>query len=168
MVYIEGVYNELSDVQARAEEHGERVVKAIDELFSSPELKIKRFVQTWFGRFDALPASSDGFLPHLSEEVLWQSPEGEFRGHAGFNDWYAWARKTFKSGCEHRVDQVDVSGSDGAYEVSLRINLSAETFSDSVFNGERVEVQVNERWQVRIDATDNVIIDEYVVTLLDS
>ncbi|WDT84512.1 NAD(P)H-dependent oxidoreductase [Alteromonas sp. 009811495] len=168
MVYIEGVYNELSDVQARAEEHGECVAKAIDDLFASPELKIKRFVQAWFDRFDAMPASSDGFLPHLSEEVLWQSPEGEFRGHAGFNDWYAWARKTFKPGCEHRIDQVDITGSERGFEVSLRINLRAETFRDSDFVGEHVEVQVNERWQVHIDATGNVVIDEYVIIPLDN
>lgn len=171
MVYIECVYNTLSDVQARGDQHGKRVADAIDVLMNSPELRIKQFVTTWFGQFDQLPASSEAFLPNLSEEVVWQAPEGRFQGHAGFNDWYAWARKTFKPNCEHRVDQIDIkpdadSAKPNGFIVDLRINLRADTFESSDFNGESVEVQVKERWHVHIDTEDKVIIDSYVVSPL--
>lgn len=168
MVYIPNVYNQLEEVQARANDHAERLISSIRQVTESDEARLQRFVAEWFGQFDQLPEQSDYFLEHLSEEVEMTMPEGKFIGHAGFEDWYAIARATFKPNCEHHVEQLAVKKVDQGYQLDLRIRLNAETYSNSLFKGERLELSVNETWQLSLDEQGTVTIHEYLVVPLVS
>jgi len=163
MVYIPGVYNTLEDVQGRARNHAERLLADINAVIESDEVRIHNFISNWFGQFDLLPDASDFFTAHLASDVNWVMPEGTFTGHQGFRDWYAIARRNFKPGCEHQVEQVEINANADGYSVSLRIRLKAETFADSDFNGESINMLVNERWQLTVDSDGLVQIQDYQV-----
>ncbi len=45
MIYIPDVYNELSEVKARAEEHAARLINTVRELENSPAQRIHQFMQ---------------------------------------------------------------------------------------------------------------------------
>lgn len=166
MVYIEGVYNELSDVQNRAVEHGERLAAKIADLLHSPESIIKQFVNKWFDKLDSLSEKTEVFLPHLSKQLVLCLPEGDFLGHAGFKQWYQWALSTFKPNCRHIVEQIDITADGEYFNLSLRVNLSAHTYIDSDFAGQNVEVQVKENWRLRIIDGQHVLIEQYLVSSL--
>ena len=167
MVYIPGVYNDLSEVQARAHNHADRLLAQVNTLHNAIEEKVARFVKSWFAAFDKLTHPSDFFTPSLSEQVKIVMPEGEFIGHQGFNDWYQIARATFKPDCEHLVEQRGVKPlGDNQYRVELRIRLKADTLDSSQFGGDAVNILVNETWQVSVSANGALIIDEYLVEVV--
>ncbi|OCQ23086.1 FMN reductase [Pseudoalteromonas luteoviolacea] len=164
MVYVEGVYNKLEDVQNRATIHAKRLIKRIDVLQNSPEIIIKRFAKHWFENFDTLPNDSTIFTAHLSEGITLSMPEGEFTGHSGFRDWYKMARETFKPNCEHIVEQIAVKKQrEQSYQVELRIRLLADTFEDSKLQGEQVNLLVNELWDLKLKDNGQIEISQYSV-----
>ncbi len=72
-------------------------------------------------------------------------PGGEFIGHKGFRDWYACARRTFKPNAQYHVKEIDIDAvTSGNHKVKLKIGLLAETYSDSDFGGENINMLVNE------------------------
>lgn len=163
MIYIPGIYNTLEDVQGRAHEHALRLINNINELLDSEEEKIRRFVQDWFEEFDRMPADSDFFVQHLAPDVRWKMPEGVFNGHQGFCSWYEIAHATFKPGCDHQLEQMEIVKADETYEVQLRIRLLAETHIDSQFAGQEINMLVNETWQVGLDERGKISIHDYSV-----
>lgn len=163
MVYIPGVYNKLEDVQARAANHANRLITDIQTIQNSAEEKIRRFVADWFAEFDQLPQGDEFFIQHLAPDVNWNMPEGKFKGHQGFSSWYEIARSTFKPGCDHQVEQIEVIKNESDYQVDLRIRMLAETFPDSQFNGEGINLLANEIWQVSLDEHCAVTIHDYQV-----
>jgi len=166
MVYIPDVYNTLEDVQARAMNHAERLVTQIDYLMNSDEEAIRQFVAAWFAEFDQLGEGTDFFLKHLAKDVNWNMPEGSFKGHEGFIEWYKIARATFLPNCDHQVEQIEVkpSSQEGiSYDVHLRIRLLAETYPESDFKGESINLLVNEVWQVAINDDQEITIHDYQV-----
>lgn len=164
MVYIPGVYNTLEDVQARARDHAERLLARINEVTASEDARIRRFIADWFTQFDQLPESGTFFTAHLAEDVDWVMPEGEFRGHQGFEEWYTLARRTFKPGCDHQVEQVEITPQGEGYKAKLRIRLLAETFAESDFKGESINMLVNETWLLQFNLSGEVQINDYRVT----
>ena len=168
MVYIPGVYNELSEVRVRAKHHADRLVGQINDLLNSTENKVSKFVQKWFAEFDVLPEQSEFFTEQLSTDIRLVMPEGEFIGHEGFRDWYQVARATFKPNCQHLVEQTTVTeGVDGQITVDLRVRLIAETYEDSALNGESINLLVNEKWQMTMDTSGKLSISEYLVELVN-
>lgn len=163
MVYIPGVYNKLEEVQARAKDHAARLMAQIETVTTSAESRIQKFVADWFAKFDVLDDDTNYFTSKLAEDVKWSMPEGEFSGHAGFCDWYAGVRTIFKPNCDHDVQQIEVAPKGDGFEVALRVRLTANTFEASEMKGEFVTVNVNETWQVSLDAAGNVTIHEYRV-----
>lgn len=163
MVYIPGVYNKLEDVQARALDHANRLISEIQTIQDSAEEKIRQFVADWFEQFDQLPEGDEFFTQRLAPDVNWNMPEGKFKGHQGFSAWYEIARRTFKPGCDHQVEQIEVSQTEDGYQAELRIRLLAETFPESPFNGEAINLLVNETWQVTLDEHGAVTIHDYQV-----
>lgn len=161
MVYIPGVYNKLEDVQARAQNHAACLIDQINAITGSAEARIEKFVGQWFGQFDQLPLQSDFFIASLADDVNWVMPEGEFKGHDGFNRWYQGARATFKPGCDHIVEQIEVIPEGEGYRAELRIRLQAETFETSEFKGETLNMLVNEVWQVTLDDSGSITIHDY-------
>jgi len=168
MVYIPNVYNELEEVQARANDHAERLIASIRQVTESDEARLHSFVAEWFGQFDQLPEQSDYFLEHLSEKVEMTMLEGKFVGHSGLEDWYAIARATFKPNCDHDVEQLAIKKVEQGYQLDLRIRLKADTYSNSLLKGESLELSVNETWQLSLDDQGKVTIHEYLVTPLVS
>ncbi|MCF2858726.1 NAD(P)H-dependent oxidoreductase [Pseudoalteromonas sp. SMS1] len=167
MVYIEGVYNKLEDVKNRAASHAQRLIELIDELKNTPEATIKKFVKHWFENFDLLPSDSAFFTKYLSGDVTLSMPEGVFTGHSGFRDWYKGARETFKPNCEHVVEQVTVNkNGEDSYLVELRVRLIADTFADSKLKGEKINLLVNELWQLKVRENKEVEISQYSVEVL--
>ncbi|MBM7074327.1 NAD(P)H-dependent oxidoreductase [Shewanella sp. 202IG2-18] len=165
MVYIEGVYNKLEDVQAKAAEHSQRLIDAINYSLHSDEVKIKRFVEQWFNQFDLLPEDSSYFTKRLSSDLHLVMPEGEFTGHDGFRDWYATARSAIKPNGDHQVQQLTISAIEEGYQLDLRIKLVAETFADSHFKGQLLDLQVDETWQITLNEYGDITIHDYVVNL---
>jgi len=163
MVYIPGVYNTQDEVQGRAREHAGRLLDAIAEVIESVDARIGKFVKRWFAEFDVLPEASDFFTSSLAGDVKWVMPDAEFKGHQGFRDWYAIARRTFKPGCDHQIEQISVKETDAGYQLLLRMRLIAETFDDSDFNGETINMLVNETWNVTLDEQGEITIQEYLV-----
>ena len=168
MVYIPGVYNTLSEVEERANTHAQRLLIEIKRLTDSPENKLRRFVEQWFEHFDQLPEDSDVFTQYLDPQVRWLMPEGEFLGHQGFRDWYAIARASFKPGCQHQVQQTDIVHTADGYQLTLRVRLIADPHKTSLFQGEPVDIQVKEVWQVSMDEHDQIAISDYQVFPLDA
>ena len=167
MVYIPGVYNTLEEVERRADVHGDVLVKRLQTLHSDADYLISKFVSDWFAEFDHLAESPDFFLEHLSKDLVWSSPEGEFKGHSGFKDWYRLARQNFKPPCEHQVEQLSINALEGdKYQVEIRVRLIAQTQSDSPFNGEDLNLLVNEYWQLELDDQRSISISEYRVEVL--
>lgn len=164
MVYIPGIYNTQETVEGRAGEHAERLLEQLDQLLNSPRRKIEKFVTQWFSEFDRLPEEESYFLSHLAADINLQMPEGEFQGHGGFRDWYGTARASFKPDCDHQVEQVEIQPLDKGYQVDLRIRLIAETYADSPFKGEPLNLLVNEIWQLELSSQDQCIINSYRVT----
>jgi len=163
MVYIPGVYNTLEDVQERAKAHADRLIKQIRDVVESDEVRIRKFIASWFGQFDLLPESDDFFIHHLDEQVNWVMPEGHFTGHAGFKKWYVGARQTFKPGCDHQVEQIEVTETKAGYQAELRIRLIADTFEQSVFEGQPINMLVNESWLLEVSEQGDVRIKDYQV-----
>lgn len=163
MVYIPDVYNTLEDVQARAQDQANRLIERIREVTESDQSRIKKFIARWFREFDVLPEDSQFFTGHLSEQLNLQMPEGNFRGHSGFREWYAMARATFKPGCDHQVEQVEIKESESGYQLALRVRLIADSFDDSPLKGESLNMLVNEVWQVSLDNDGHVTIHDYQV-----
>ena len=163
MVYIPDVYNKLEDVQQRAEDHSQRLLSAIAQVVDSDEARIRHFVAQWFEHFDVLPETSDYFTSHLSTDVSWTVPEGQFRGHQGFRDWYFQVRQVFKPGCDHHVEQVRVLADEDGYRVELRIRLTADTYDESEFHGADINLLVNETWQLKLDNQGHITISDYLV-----
>ncbi len=153
MVYIEGVYNKLEEVEARARVHADRLQAMIQDLVQSPEKRIGKFVSQWFAQFDQLPDSTDSFTRYLSSDIQWSVPEGTFSGHDGFRDWYAIVKRTFKPDCRHQIEQIEVREEGSHYTVELKIRLLADTYLESALQGESIDLLVNEVWQVDLDDT---------------
>lgn len=163
MVYIPGVYNELEEVQDRAKQHAHRVADLVTELTESPAKIIEKFVTNWFKQLDGLPAETNSYEPHLAERFVMNMPEGTFKGVEGFRDWYGQARETFKPNCQHIVEQIEVKPNGDFFQVGLRVRLQAETFTHSTFEGQTINLLVNETWQVKLDAQSGVKLHHYVV-----
>lgn len=163
MVYIPGVYNSQDAVELRATQHAQRLIERLEHLSQSPEIRIQQFVTSWFSAMDELPENDDYFLSHLSPNITFNMPEGNFDGHQGFREWYRQARATFKPGCEHLVEQMESEADGDGYQVNLRVRLIADTFSESVFNGQSLNLLVNESWRVTLDEPGKVLIEDYQV-----
>ncbi len=164
MVYIPGVYNKLEEVQARAEDHAERLLKTIEVISDSPQAKITTMIRQWFAQFDQLGSDTQVYTRYLAESVEWSSPEGDFIGHQGFEDWYGIARATFKPNCQHDIHQIDITPQGDGYQVELRVLLTADTYPESVMKGERISLPVNEVWQVKFNSQGVPMIYSYQVT----
>ncbi|GEM78944.1 NAD(P)H-dependent oxidoreductase [Vibrio superstes] len=157
MVFIPGVYNTQEGVEAKALEHSNMLVSRINALVDSTENRVKKLVKAWFEKFDVLPETGDYFVESLSKDVTWIAPEGEFKGHAGFNDWYQTVRGVFKPDCQHIVENVQVFENEGDIKAELRIRLIADTFS-----GESINLLVNEKWDL-VDVDSKLVITRYLV-----
>lgn len=169
MVYIPDVYNELEDVQNRAKEHASKVVTQVNNLQYLPEKRISKFIAEWFAKFDALPEESNYFTHYLADNIKFVMPEGDFHGLSGFRDWYHSVRKIFKPNCQHIVEQINITEVyENNYEVELRIRLIAETYTDSHFNGEDINLLVNEKWQLSLSNKDDVKISHYLVDVINN
>ncbi|CAM3550600.1 NAD(P)H-dependent oxidoreductase [Parendozoicomonas haliclonae] len=164
MVYIPGVYNKLEDVQARARDHGNRLLSLIHTLSNSPENRIKSFVANWFSAMDKLEEDTSSYTTALAEDLNMVMPEGTFTGHSGFRDWYAGARKVFKPDCVHTIEQIDIKNEGSGYHVELRIRLIADTFEDSHLNGQSLNLLVNEVWKLSMSDNGQITIHDYLVT----
>lgn len=159
MVFIPGVYNTQEEVEARANQHAERLIDTLTTLTDSAKEKIARFVQRWFAEFDQLPEETQFFLNHMDENIHLKMPEGQFEGHAGFRDWYTQAQQMFKPGCDHQVGQLEINElGDNQYEVKLQIRLIAETQSNESF-----DLSVNETWRLGLNAAGDIRISDYRV-----
>ncbi len=157
MVFIPGVYNTQQGVEEKAALHGEQLCVRLNELLESTENKVKKLATEWFAKFDLLPESSEYFLRSLSKDILWQSPEGNFSGHAGFNDWYSTIRKMFKPNCQHIIEDIKVDETDSGISAQLRIRLLAQTLQ-----GESINMLVNEQWALT-DSNGKLEICSYIV-----
>lgn len=164
MVYIPGVYNELEDVVARANDQATRLIDLIKTIQSDKTTLLTKLVHQWFEQFDILPESSDYFTQYLSDDIHWEMGDDIFVGHSGFNDWYQIARSSFLPGPQHIVEQVEVKQLDDHYELDLRIRFIAETTPMSAFKGNSLNVLVNETWTVTVDENDKPTITRYVAS----
>ncbi|OAN17873.1 FMN reductase [Photobacterium jeanii] len=165
MVYIPGVYNELDEVQARARAHTDRLVSEIRRVTESDERLLRNFVHQWFAKFDVLSDDEKYFTQFLASDAVLSTPEGNFKGHEGFSEWYSNLKATFKSGCEHLVEQFTMKPSEQGYQLELRVRLKAETFMESVFKGETIDLNVNETWLVSTSDGEIKIQDYQVVPM---
>ena len=153
MVYIPGVYNTQEGVEAKAVEHAERLSNQINHLLESPQVKVTALVKRWFEKMDKLEQDSGPFHAMLRNDVVITAPEGEFKGIAGFNDWYAFLRDAFKPNCEHVLEQITVHEREGQQVAELRVRLIAETTQ-----GESINVLVNEEWVVDMSSNQPKIV----------
>ncbi|MBC7001070.1 NAD(P)H-dependent oxidoreductase [Photobacterium sp. BZF1] len=163
MVYIPGVYNTQQEVEGRARTHADQLMAQIESITGSADNKIQKFVANWFAEFDKLPEENAFFTGFLAEDVNIEMPEGTFIGHEGFRDWYAIARATFKPGCDHQVEQVEIKAEGDKYQVELRVRLQAKSFENSALKGQSVNLLVNETWSVSLDDAGDVTIHNYLV-----
>ncbi|MPW36035.1 NAD(P)H-dependent oxidoreductase [Vibrio sp. B1Z05] len=158
MVFIPGVYNTQQGVEANAMEHSVKLISRINTLAHSTENRVKKLVKEWFAGFDKLPESGEQFLQSLSHDIQWSSPEGDFTGHAGFNNWYQVVRGLFKADCQHIVENVEVIEGDDDIKASLRIRLIADTL-----DGQSVNMLINEQWSL-LEQDGRLLITHYKVT----
>lgn len=165
MVYIPDIYNELEDVQEKAKEHSARLIDKLTQLTKVDEAYIARFARKWFKVLDKLPKDASKFTRHLSEDLIWDMPEGKFYGHQGFKDWYSTARGTFKPGCDHQIQAVSVTKFESDFDVKLTIQLTADTLPDSQFKGEKIKIIVNEQWRLTDSPSQGLLISHYVAKL---
>lgn len=161
MVFIPGVYNTQEEVERRADRQAEQLIAKVNELRSSGESKIIHFVRRWFEQFDRLPADDEFFISHLDENVEWHMPEGKFAGHSGFRDWYAIARQQYSAGCQHRVEQINITPNETGFDAKIRVRVQASTVA-----GEVTDILVNENWNLVMDAVNKVMIRQYHVDVL--
>ncbi|GAL11948.1 NAD(P)H oxidoreductase YRKL [Vibrio astriarenae] len=142
MVYIPGVYNTLEDVETKAQAHASRVIDKVTDLLASQERQVSALVKAWFENMDKLGEDEVPFLSELDKNVVFHVPEGEYKGHAGFKDWYRQLRNMFET-ASHTLEQVVITPSEVGFKADLRVRLIARTAS-----GEDVNVLVNEEWQL--------------------
>lgn len=164
MVYIPGVYNELSVIEEKARLHGQRVIEAVNTLRKVDEAYVERFARRWFKTFDKLPEDTELFTAHLAEDLTWHMPEGQFSGHQGFELWYRIARSTFKPNCDHQIQAMSVTQTEQGFDAELTVQLSADTYPESQFEGQPIKLVVNERWKLTHSPEKGLLITDYVVT----
>ncbi|CAH0533593.1 Glutathione-regulated potassium-efflux system ancillary protein KefG [Vibrio stylophorae] len=161
MVYIPGVYNTLEGVQAKAMTHAERLIDAIHRLRQTPsnarENQVKTLAQQWFAQMDTLAENPAPFHAQLSRDVLFDVPEGQFTGRAGFDDWYAQLRLHFAPGCQHHIEQMELVEEKGESHLYLKLKLSGQTMA-----GDAVALDIDEHWQL-VFAGDTPQISRYQV-----
>ncbi|GLX85141.1 hypothetical protein tloyanaT_13930 [Thalassotalea loyana] len=167
MVYIPGVYNELEEVQAKAKAHGIQLKDKIASLTTIDESYVESFVRKWFVAFDKMPEDSQQFTQHLATDVTWSMPEGDFKGHHGFVEWYNIALKQFKPNCDHQIQAISVQQHDKSFIVDLTVNLTAETYPESDFNGQPINIVAKETWHMSISPQGRLLIDNYQVALAE-
>ncbi|WP_230460330.1 hypothetical protein, partial [Sansalvadorimonas verongulae] len=64
--------------------------------------------------------------------------------------------------CDHRVQQVQIKDKgEGKFAVDVRVKLISDTFS-----GEKIDMLVNEEWELTLATSGQVTIDKYAVTVL--
>lgn len=163
MVYIPNVYNELKDVQHKAKDHSKRLVDKLNDLSKVDEPYVERFARKWFKALDNQPKDIEQFTKYLTDDLVWDMPEGKFFGHHGFKEWYKIAQKTFKPGCDHQIQAISVTKSEEGFNATLAIQLTADTYSDSEFKGEKIKIVVNEQWQLTHSQSQELLISSYVV-----
>ncbi len=163
MVYIPGVYNELADVQNKAKAHSNRLIQQLNAMATIDEAYVERFARNWFKALDNLPEDTAQFTQYLADDVIWDMPEGKFHGHHGFKDWYSYARSMFKPGCDHQIQAISVLKTPDGFDVELTVQLIADTWPESQFNGEPVKIVVNEKWTLTHSPSDGLLIHDYVV-----
>ncbi|GAA6167386.1 NAD(P)H-dependent oxidoreductase [Sessilibacter corallicola] len=164
MVYIPGVYNTLENVVQRTQHHCEVLLQQLNHLIHSPEKKLQQFITQWFAQFDDLTHSEHYYLSHLSNDVSFDMPEGNFTGHQGFIAWYKKVQSAFKPNCDHQVEQIDIDNSGKDFKVKLRVRLAAETHEHSEYQGKPVNILVNETWLGTFNHREEFIIHDYRVT----
>ncbi len=159
MVYIPGVYNEQSEVEARARDHASRLISKIEQLTNSAEVKFDTFAKDWFEKFDQLPENNSYFVERVSEKLELDALGDKYLGKAGFNDWYKSLLNMFKPDVAHHIEQVSLKplGND-RFDAELRVRVQGE-----LTNGESLNQLFNEHWQVSINDQDQFVIDSYKI-----
>lgn len=159
MVYIPDVYNTLDDVEARAMNHADRLVKQIEDQIESIESKLKTFVKKWFQKFDTLPNDNQFFKNFISDEIFLDENGEIFHGFNGFDDWYSQLLAQFSPDVKHEIEQVKISDLEtGEYfELKLRVRVRA-----TLKSGEEVNQLVNETWLIRYQS-QKFLIEKYVI-----
>ncbi|GGA71723.1 hypothetical protein GCM10011369_11900 [Neiella marina] len=158
MVYIPDVYNTQEQVESRAASHANKLLSVIEQLLHEPKNIIKRFVAEWFEQMDRLPEDSGYFKKYLADDFYMNMPEGAFNGISGFEQWYEFARSTFKPDCRHEIEQLDVTEQDGEHHLSFRVRVIADTFA-----GESINLLVNETWRLMLNQQRDIKICDYKV-----
>ena len=162
MVYIPGVYNTQEAVEEKSDIQVQRLIDRINKLTNeAPESKIKNFVKDWFAHFDIM--ADDGYFNnYISNGAKLKFPEGEFKGHEGFSEWYADIKKTIKPNADHRIESINVIANNGHFDVDLAVKLTAETFQ-----GENIQINAKENWKIEITRSGRIKIQEYNVNLVN-
>ncbi|MFM5658070.1 NAD(P)H-dependent oxidoreductase [Aeromonas veronii] len=163
MIYIPDIYNKLDEVQARAIDHSERLISQILSLQNDPDILLTKFSTKWFEKMDLLPESSEFFIKYIDDDFEMHMPEGDFNGVEGFNNWYEQARSTFKSPCQHILEQISVNKSDDQFKVELRVRVIAETYPESSFKGTSINILMNESWNLTVNSNNEIRLHDYKV-----
>ncbi|SHG80248.1 NAD(P)H-dependent oxidoreductase [Ferrimonas marina] len=144
MIYIPGVYNSQAEVEAKAQQHAERLLDQIEALLPAEHGQIKQFVTDWFRKLDTLEQDVTPYLPHLADNVVFEVPEGRFEGHDGFEVWYRQLRGLFQPGCQHQVEPLMIESlGEGRFDLRFDVTLSAKSH-----HGESLSVNASEHWQL--------------------
>lgn len=133
--------------------------KKIYQIDYLQENQIKEFAYEFFKHFDILD-EVEYFLQYISDDARFIFPQGEFIGREGFVRWYDDIKQKIKPNNKHIVNSINVKADkdDNSFVVDLNITLDADTY-----DGKKLHLTVNERWQVILTLDDKILINEYVV-----
>lgn len=164
MVYVPNIYNSRGEIEARAEEHGQKLIIRLQQILDfSPENYIEDFVRSvWFKGMDCLDENGY-FTQYVDGNVAFKTPEGIFKGQEGFIQWYDGLKKFFKPPVIHQIKNVAVSQENNSKIYNVTIDISVE--SDTHTQG-KVFISVRENWKLILDNNHRIKIIEYYTTAL--
>lgn len=128
---------------------------------------IQQFVSDWFKAMEPMPDNIDWFVAHSSESLVLSMPEGEFAGHAGFEQWYRGAAKTFQPGWLHDVQELTIGeqSEEGLYPVDMDLKLVATLNAPEGKPAKQLSLPLHESWMVAVSEAGKVTIHSYRVTM---
>ena len=127
---------------------------------------IQQFVSDWFKAMEPMPESIDWFIEHLSEFLVLVMPEGEFEGHAGFEQWYRGAAKTFQAGWVHDVQELTIADEqDGVHAVEMDLTLIATLNAPEGKPAKQLKLPLHESWTVSVSESGKVVVHSYRVAM---
>ncbi|USD62322.1 hypothetical protein J4N45_23395 [Vibrio sp. SCSIO 43140] len=130
---------------------------------SITQAEVTNYIQEWFEQMDTMPTSSDFFTQRLADDIKWISPGFCFDGKEHFDVFLQGARAMIKPECKHTVEHMVIRETDGYCEAILSMHMVGQSFEDSEFKGQPLDLRSKEVWRFVRDTSNQIKMSKCVI-----